>query len=81
MDTLPQQQTHQEPMLDTLLLPVIVTSNVKKTISKYRGFNTSADSIEVLNRHIHLILIDAMESAAADGRKTVMARDFRGITK
>lgn len=61
-------------------LPVIVTSNVKKTIKGDSMMNTSAEVIDVLNQKVHAALAQATEKAKADGRKTVMARDLQDLT-
>lgn len=61
-------------------LPVIVTSNVKKTVKGDSMMNTSAEVIDVLNQKVHQALKQAMEKAKADGRKTVMGRDLQDIT-
>lgn len=60
-------------------LPVIVTSNVKKTIKGDAMMNTSAEVIDVLNEKVHAALSKAAEKAKADGRKTVMGRDLQEI--
>ena len=59
--------------------PVIVTSNVKKTVKEISGFNTSMGAVEVLNSKVHDILAKAAENAKADGRKTVMDRDVQFV--
>ena len=61
-------------------LPVIVTSNVKKTVRKINDFNTSMGAVDVLNQTVHAMLEAAVQNAYADGRKTVMARDFKTLT-
>lgn len=38
--------------------------------------NTSAETIDVLSKAIEQLCIRGIESAKADGRKTVMARDI-----
>lgn len=60
-------------------LPMVVTSNVKKTIKANKALNTSAEVIDVLNTKIHDLLAKASEKAIADGRKTVMGRDFQDL--
>lgn len=59
-------------------LPVIVVSKVKQTVREI-GLNTSQETIDVLNKKIHDLLVKASESAKQDGRKTLMARDFNGL--
>jgi histone H3/H4 len=59
-------------MADTL----VVTSKVKKYIKEKYGFNTSAETIEILSKAIEALCEKGSETAKADGRKTVMARDI-----
>ena len=59
-------------MADTL----VVTSKVKKLIKEKGEFNTSAETIEILSQAVEKLCIRGIESAKADGRKTVMARDI-----
>ncbi len=55
---------------------LVVTSKVKKHIKEKAGFNTSAETIEVLSQAIQRLCDRGVESAKSDGRKTVMARDI-----
>lgn len=55
---------------------LVVTSKVKKFIKEKGGCNTSAETIEVLSKAVQALCEKGMESAKADGRKTVMARDI-----
>jgi histone H3/H4 len=55
---------------------LVVTSKVKKLIKEKGGMNTSAATIEVLSRAIEKLCLKGVESAKADGRKTVMDRDI-----
>lgn len=55
---------------------LVVTSKVKKFIKDQGGFNTSAETIEVLSKAVEALCQKGIESAKADGRKTVMARDI-----
>ncbi len=55
---------------------LIVTSKVKKFIKEKGQMNTSSETVDVLSKAIELICTKAIESAKADGRKTVMARDI-----
>jgi len=59
-------------------LPLIVTSNVKKTIKAAHpsAMNTSAEIIDRLSDHVEAILKNAVIRAELAGRKTVMARDL-----
>lgn len=57
---------------------LVVTSKVKKVV-KEKGMNTSGETIAVLSKHVASLLDKAVANAQADGRKTVMARDFQGL--
>lgn len=55
---------------------LVVTSKVKKIIKEQGGMNTSAATVEVLSKAIEKLCLKGIESAKADGRKTVMDRDI-----
>jgi histone H3/H4 len=55
---------------------LVVTSKVKKYIKEKSGMNTSAETIDILSKAIEQLCIRGIDSAKADGRKTVMARDI-----
>lgn len=55
---------------------LVVTSKVKKLIKEKGGMNTSAETIDMLSKAIELLCQKGIDSAKADGRKTVMARDI-----
>lgn len=55
---------------------LVVTSKVKKMIKEKGQMNTSAETIAVLSQAIERLCLKGVESAKADGRKTVMARDI-----
>ncbi|MEQ1664439.1 MAG: histone-like protein [Bdellovibrionales bacterium] len=55
---------------------LVVTSKVKKFIKESGGCNTSADTVEVLSKAVEQLCRRGVETAKADGRKTVMARDI-----
>lgn len=55
---------------------LVVTSKVKKLIKEKSQMNTSAETIDVLSKAIEQLCLKGIESAKADGRKTVMARDI-----
>ena len=55
---------------------LVVTSKVKKFIKEKGEMNTSAETIDILSKAVERLCIKGMESAKADGRKTVMARDI-----
>ncbi len=55
---------------------LVVTSKVKKFIKEKSEMNTSAETVDVLSKAIEQLCQKGIESAKADGRKTVMARDI-----
>lgn len=55
---------------------LVVTSKVKKFIKEKSEMNTSAETIDILSKAIEKLCLKGIESAKADGRKTVMARDI-----
>lgn len=55
---------------------LVVTSKVKKHIKEKGEMNTSAETIDQLSKAIERLCEKGVESAKADGRKTVMARDI-----
>lgn len=55
---------------------LVVVSKVKKKIKDTYGMNTSANAMEALTRVIERECEKAANNAKADGRKTVMDRDF-----
>jgi len=56
---------------------LVVVSKLKQYIKSTSGMNTSDDVVAPLSDRLRLWCDDAVERARADGRKTVMARDFR----
>jgi histone H3/H4 len=55
---------------------LVVTSKVKKMIKDKGGCNTSSETVDVLSKAVEALCLKGIESAKADGRKTVMARDI-----
>jgi histone H3/H4 len=55
---------------------LIVTSKVKKYIKEKGGMNTSAETVDILSKAVEQLCQKGIDSAKADGRKTVMARDI-----
>lgn len=55
---------------------LVVTSKVKKYIKEKGEMNTSAETIDMLTKAVERLCAKGIESAKADGRKTVMARDI-----
>ena len=56
---------------------LVVVSKLKGYIKTTAGMNTSDDVVELLSDRLRIMCDDAVERARSDGRKTVMARDFR----
>ncbi len=55
---------------------LVVVSKVKKYIKDKAGMSTSASAAEALTRIVEREVAKAINNAQADGRKTVMDRDF-----
>lgn len=55
---------------------LVVTSKIKKIIKEKGGMNTSAATIDILSKAVERLCLKGIESAKADGRKTVMDRDI-----
>ena len=55
---------------------LIVASRLKEYIQARADYNTSAGVMDVLSDHIRIITDRAIENARAEGRKTVLDRDF-----
>ena len=55
---------------------LVVTSKVKKFIKEQSSLNTSSETIDVLSKAVEQLCKKGIESAKADKRKTVMARDI-----
>lgn len=56
---------------------LVVVSKLKAYIRARSGMNTSDTVLEVLSDRLRRICDEGIQNAAADGRKTVMDRDFR----
>lgn len=56
---------------------LVVASKVKDYIRRRSEMNTSGEVLQVLSDQIRSLCDKAMDSARADGRKTVMERDFK----
>jgi histone H3/H4 len=57
---------------------LVVVSKLKLYIRATADMHTSDDVVEVLSDRLRDLCDAAVEQARAAGRKTVMARDFRG---
>ncbi len=62
--------------MDTL----IVVSKLKAYVKAKSDFNTSGDVADELSKFVRLMVNEAIEEARAEGRKTLMARDFSKIS-
>jgi hypothetical protein len=60
---------------------LVVVSKLKKFVRDRSGMNTSDSAVSVLSDHLRWLSIEALRQAAADGRKTVMDRDFEAVLK
>ncbi len=55
---------------------LVVASKIKKYVRSVAGMSTSANVLPKLSDSIRSLCDQAIENAKADGRKTVMDRDF-----
>lgn len=55
---------------------LIVASRLKEYIQARADFNTSASVMDVLSDHMRILCDRAIDHARAEGRKTVLDRDF-----
>ena len=60
---------------------LIIASRLKDYIAARADMNTSGNVVDVLSDQVRVICDRAIESARADGRKTVMDRDFAFLKK
>ena len=56
---------------------LIVSSKLKKYIKARSGMSTSDKVLPALSDRVRSLCDEAIRNAAADGRKTVLDRDFR----
>jgi histone H3/H4 len=62
---------------DSMSQVLVIASKVKQLIKEQSGgMNTSASVMEALTKVVEKEVAKAIEKAKADGRKTVMDRDF-----
>ena len=59
--------------MDTL----IVISKLKSYVKAKSGMNTSADVADELSQYVRVLVNLALDQAQSEGRKTLMARDFK----
>jgi len=55
---------------------LVVASKVKQIVKANSELNTSASVMDALSKIVEREILKAIERAKADGRKTVMDRDF-----
>ncbi len=70
------------PDIDDKDLPqdtLIVASKLKKYIRARSEFNTSDSVMAVLSEHLRKLSVEAIKTAARDGRKTVLDRDVLSV--
>lgn len=61
--------------IDTL----VVVSKLKNYVKAKSDMNTSGDVADELSQYIRVLINIAVEEAQSQGRKTLMARDFKNI--
>jgi hypothetical protein len=60
---------------------LIIASRLKEYVHARSEYNTSGSVMEVLSDHVRIICDRAIDNARAEGRKTVMDRDFEFLKK
>jgi hypothetical protein len=70
-----------EPVADEGDEVLVVISKLKKFIRVRSGMNTSDGVASVLSDHLRELSVRALRHAAADGRKTVLERDFSAVLR
>ncbi len=55
---------------------LVIASRLKEYITARSDYNTSGSVMDVLSDHLRILCDRAIDNARADGRKTVMDRDF-----
>lgn len=55
---------------------LVIASRLKEYIAARADYNTSGGVMRVLSNHLRIICNRAIDNARADGRKTVMEKDF-----
>lgn len=71
----PSTETNKKQLSDSEVL--VVVSKLKAFVKENTGLNTSADVIDQLSDEIRDSCLKAAQSAHREGRKTLMAKDFR----
>lgn len=60
---------------------LIIASRLKEYVTARADFNTSASVMDVLSDYVRVITDRAIDNARAEGRKTVLDRDFDFLRK
>ena len=60
---------------------LIIASRLKEYVQARADYNTSASVMDVLSEHVRIICDRAIDNARAEGRKTLMDRDFDFLFK
>jgi histone H3/H4 len=69
------KETSQDLPMDTL----IVVSKLKSYVKAKGDMNTSGDVADEVSKFVRILVNEALDNARAEGRKTLMARDFEKI--
>ncbi len=73
--TISNSTSKQSTSMDSEVL--VVVSKMKTYINEKSDMNTAGDVADLLSDKIRRLCDEAMDQARAEGRKTVMARDFK----
>lgn len=60
---------------------LIIASRLKDFVNSQSEYNTSASVIDALSDHVRHVVMQAIDNAREDGRKTVMEQDLRFLDK
>lgn len=60
---------------------LIIASRLKEYVQARSDYNTSAAVMDVLSEHVRIITDHAIDNARAEGRKTILDRDFDFLKK
>lgn len=80
----PKPASNASPSSSKSALPketLIIASRLKEYIQARSDMNTSAQVMDVLSDYVRIVADRAIENARADGRKTVLDRDFSFLKK
>ena len=75
----PSSSMPAKPKLPAEVL--IIASRLKEYIQARSDYNTSASVMDVLSDHVRILCDRAIDNARAEGRKTVLDRDFEFLKK